>query len=169
MRKIALIAAMSENRVLGKDNKLVWELPADWENFRRVTAGQAFVMGRVSYESEDMLFSDRLNVILSRRPQLELPEGFVRAPDLPAALDLLADEETVFILGGGQVFAQSLPLASYLYLTIVHHEFEGDAFFPPVDWSQWEMVRSVFHPVDDHHAYPFSLQEFRRILPAPKG
>ena len=68
MRKIALIAAMSENRVLGKDNKLVWELPADWENFRRVTAGQAFVMGRVSYESEDMLFSDRLNVILSRRP-----------------------------------------------------------------------------------------------------
>ncbi len=163
MQKIALIAAMSENRVLGKDNKLVWKLPADWENFRRVTAGQAFIMGRVSYESEDMLYSDRLNVILSRRAALELPEGFVHAKDLASALESLATEENIFILGGGKVFAESLPLANYLYLTIVHEEFEGDAFFPVVNWSEWEEVESVYHPADERHAHAFSLKEFRRI------
>ncbi len=162
MQKIALIAAISENRVLGKDNKLVWELPGDWENFKKVTANKAFIMGRKSYESVDMLYSDRLNVVLSRRATLDLPEQYVQAKSLQAGIDLLSAEEEIFILGGALVFAESLPLANYLYLTIVHHEFEGDAFFPEVDWTQWEEVQSVYHPKDERHAYAFSLQEYQR-------
>lgn len=162
MQQIALIAAISENRVLGKDNKLVWELPADWENFKQVTANKAFIMGRKSYESEDMLYSDRLNIVLSRRASLSLPQGYLQAKSLAAGIDLLSAEEEIFILGGAAVFAESLPLANYLYLTIVHHEFAGDAFFPEINWDNWAQVKSVFHPVDERHAYPFSLNEYRR-------
>ncbi len=162
-QKVALIAAISENRVLGKDNKLVWHLPADWENFKQVTAGKPFIMGRTSYESEDMLFSDSFNIVLTRQTNYSLPGKNKTAGSLAAAMEMLAAESEVFILGGGIVFEQSLALANYLYLTIVHQEFEGDSFFPEVDWSEWELVKSLRHEVDERHAHAFSLNEYRRM------
>lgn len=164
IQKIALIAAISENRVLGKDNKLVWTLPADWENFKRVTAGKPFILGRVSYESEDMLYSDVVNVVLTRQENYKVKPEDKTAKDLPSALSLLAEEKEIFILGGGKVFEQSLALANYLYLTIVHHEFEGDSFFPEINWDNWKLVKSVRQEVDHRHTYPFSLNEYQRII-----
>lgn len=162
-QKIALIAAISENHVLGKDNKLVWELPADWENFKRVTKGKPFILGRVSYESEDMLYSDTVNVVLTRQKNYSPKPGDKIAKDIPSALALLANEEVIFILGGGKVFAQSMEIANYLYLTIVHDSFTGDSFFPPINWDNWQLVKSVRHEIDERHQYSFSLNEYQKV------
>lgn len=135
MQRIAAIAAMSENRAIGKDNKLLWSLPDDWANFRRVTDGKPFIMGRKSYEAEDALISDYRNVIITGREEMDLPEHTVIAHSPEAALAILREEPEVFVLGGASVFAQMLPMVNYLYLTIVHHVFNGDAYFPEIDWK----------------------------------
>lgn len=168
MQRIAAIAAMSENRVIGKDNKLPWKLPDDWKNFRRVTAGKPFIMGRKSFQAEDALVSNYRNVIITSRESLETPANTQIAGSPKAALRLLEDEPEVFILGGGSIFEQLMPSINYLYLTIVHDTFEGDAYFPEIDWDRWRLVRSVHHQVDEQHAYPFSLNEYEPAVPAGK-
>lgn len=160
---IAIIAAMAENRTIGIHNRLPWRLPADWENFHKVTEGAPFLMGRNSYEAEDALISSYRNIIISTRPGLSLCNCCSQAGSVEEGLQLLADEPRIFILGGASIFAQTLHLANYLYLTIVHHSFEGDAFFPEIQWDDWQLTRSVFHPVDERHAYPFSLNEYQRV------
>lgn len=163
MQRIAAIAAMSENRVIGKDNKLLWSLPDDWKNFRRVTEGKPFIMGRKSYEAEDALISDYRNVIITRRERMELPEHTLLASSPEKALELLREEEEVFVLGGATIFEQMMPSVNYLYLTIVHHVFQGDAYFPEVDWERWLLVKSDYHKIDDNHDYAFSLNEYELI------
>jgi len=153
---------MSENRVIGIQNHLPWQLPDDWVNFRKVTAGKAFMMGRKSYEAEDALLSDYRNVIVSRQPDLQLPPHCQHAESIEAAMDLLADESEFFILGGAAIFRQTLPLANYLHRTLVHAQVVGDAFFPEVDWSQWTLVRSEEHTADERHEYAFSMEEWQR-------
>ncbi|MEM9919866.1 MAG: dihydrofolate reductase [Bacteroidota bacterium] len=161
-QRIALIAAIGKNYVLGKDNELVWHLPADWENFRRVTKDKPFVMGRTSYESSDMLYSEGRNIILTSRNLEGLPDNFEVARGIPEALARLKEEPEVFILGGGKVYEQTIDLANYLYLTLVHHDFDGDTFFPKPQWDQWLLVKSVYQAVDERHQYDFSLNEYRR-------
>lgn len=163
MQRIAAIAAMSENRAIGKDNKLLWSLPDDWKNFRRVTEGKPFIMGRKSYEAEDALISDYRNVIITSREDMEVAEHILIAHSPNAALRLLEDEEEVFILGGAAVFKQMMPTVNYLYLTIVHHVFDGDAYFPEIDWKLWRLVKSHYHQTDAEHAYAFSLNEYELI------
>ncbi len=160
MPKISLIAALSVNGVIGIANRLPWHLPADWENFHRVTKGKIFIQGRLSYQAADALHSERQDLVLSRNSSLELPAGARRIDSLEAALALVQDEEEVFVLGGASVFKQALPFASYLYLTIVHGVFDGDAFFPPIDWRKWELVRSCRHPQDDEHSHALAMNEY---------
>lgn len=163
-KEIALIAAMSENRVIGVQNRLPWHLPGDWEHFWRTTAGAPFIMGRKSYETADALISTYKNVIISKRESLNLCDNCQQARSIAEALLLLADEPKLFILGGAQVFAQSIHLANAMYLTFVHHQFEGDAFFPEVNWAEWELQESTFHPADSRHAWPFSINIYKRII-----
>lgn len=158
--RISAIAAMSENRAIGKDNKLLWDLPDDWANFRQVTAGKAFIMGRKSYEAEDALISDYRNIIITSNEQMDLPDNAQIALSPKEALNLLAGESEVFILGGSSIFEQMIPYCNYLYLTIVHHVFAADAYFPEINWDQWQLTKSVFHEQDDRHAYSFSLNEY---------
>ena len=161
-QKIALISAMSENQVIGINNRLPWTLPKDWENFRRVTAGKAFLMGRMSYITEDALLSSYRNIILSSQTDLPLCPQCERAANLSEAASLLANEKEYFILGGSKVYEQTMHWANYLYLTIVHAEVEGDAYFPKINWEKWELVESVRHEADAQHAYAFSLNEYRK-------
>lgn len=163
MQKISIVAAMSENHVIGFQNKLAWSLPADWENVHRIVTGKPCIMGRKSYESEDMLYSDYQNIVLSSRPIKNLPNNFIHTTSLAQAFALLAHEPELIIFGGSRVFAETWPMVNYLYLTIVHHHFEGDTFFPTIDWPSWKLVKSLRHEVDEKHAYPFSLNEYQRI------
>lgn len=162
-QRISIISALSENRVIGINNKLPWHLPGDWEHFREITAGKAFIMGRTSYESEDALLSSYRNVVLSRRRALILDEKSVQAQSIEEGIALLNDEPEIFILGGAQIFAQSLSYATFMYLTIVHGHFEGDAFFPEVNWNEWEELSSQFHSKDEKHDYAFSIKRYRRV------
>lgn len=153
---------MSENRVIGLNNRLPWHLPKDWENFWKVTDGKAFLMGRLTYITPDALISPYKNVILTSKSDLAVCDHCTVVPDLSTAFELLQEEEEYFILGGASVYEQTLHLVDYLYLTIVHHTFEGDAHFPAIDWQEWELVKSEKHEVDAEHAYPFSFNEYRR-------
>ena len=167
MQRISIISAMSENHVIGVNNALPWSLPEDWENFRKVTRGKAFLMGRNSYESPDALVSDYRNIVLSSRTNWPSIPKVQFAQSVKEAFNLLKDEQEFFILGGAAVFEQTLHLANYLYLTIVHHEFEGDAFFPSINWKKWQLVKSRKVAVDEKHAYSFSLNEYKRVLSLP--
>ena len=163
-KKISIIAAISENRVLGANNKLVWDLPKDWENFHKVTKGKPCMMGRTSYQSEDMISSEKLKIVITRRSLSDLPENVKVAHSIEQAMELLRSYEEYFILGGGKIFEQTLGLSNYMYLTIVHHEFRGDTFFPKINWSEWELVKSKKVEPDDRHAFPFSMNEYQRIV-----
>jgi dihydrofolate reductase len=165
--ELALSAAMSENRCIGRDNHLPWNLPDEWANFRRISEGKAFLMGRKSYESPDGLYSDYRNVVLSRHPNLPLPHQPAElASSLDEALAALAHEDQVLILGGVSIFEELLPRTDRLYLSIIHAHIEGDVFFPEVDFSEWTRIESIDHPADDHHAYPFSMNQYVRAAKA---
>jgi dihydrofolate reductase len=160
--QLFIIAAMSENRVIGKENSLPWHLPDEWKHFRKVTDGKAFLMGRKSFEAPDALHSTYKNVILSSKQSPAGDSNTVYAKDISSALALLSDEDSVFVLGGASVFLEMLPLVQKLYLTIVHAEVEGDAYFPVVNPDDWELVSSEFHEKDAAHAYSFSMNVYER-------
>jgi dihydrofolate reductase len=155
---ISIIVAMGRNRVIGKDGGLPWSLPDDHENFHQVTAGKPFIMGKLSYLSEDRLLSSYRNVILSTQQDFELCENCEGATSLEEALALTADEPEVFILGGETVFEAALPVANKFLLTLVETNLEGDTYFPEVDWEKWTETESTFHPKDDRNSHAFYLK-----------
>lgn len=160
-----IIAAMSENHVIGVGNSLPWYLPDEWAHFRKVTSGKAFIMGRKSFEAPDALHSGFRNVVITAHPPVQAEPSVEYAADISEALALLSDETDVFILGGASIFEQMLPLAERLYLTIVHAQVEGDAFFPAFDQDEWQLVDTEFHGTDDAHAYAFSMNLYVRKQP----
>lgn len=156
---------MSENHVIGLDNQLPWHLPDEWENFRRITEGKAFIMGRKSYEAPDALHSSYKNIVLTKHIPQGADNEIEFATDIHQALQLLSDENEVFILGGASVFEQTISMADRLYLTIVHAHIDGDAFFPALKMSEWELTESYYHGIDDHHVYSFSMNVYVRKEP----
>jgi dihydrofolate reductase len=166
--QLYMIAAMSENRVIGLENKLPWHLPDEWKHFRKVTEGKPFLMGRKSFEAPDALHSAYRNVILTSQ-KLEREEPNVEyVKDISEALALLSSENEVFVLGGATVFREMLPMVERIYLTIVHTQVEGDAFFPDFDPGEWVLSSSEFHDSDNEHQYSFSMNLYIRKQPDKK-
>ena len=153
---------MAENRAIGKNNSLPWHLPDEWANFRKVTDGKPFLVGRKSFEAPDALHSTYRNVVISKGKNSSKEADTEFAEDISSALALLSSEPAVFVLGGASVFLEMLPLAQRLYLTIVHAQVEGDAFFPVVNQDDWELTSSVFHEKDEKHAFSFSMNVYER-------
>jgi dihydrofolate reductase len=130
--RIALIAAMAEHRVIGRSGLIPWKIPGEQKRFKRITLGHAVIMGRRTYESIGRPLPGRTNIVVSRRPGFR-PEGCFSAPGLAAALALCpAGEEEVFIIGGGQLYREAMPIADRIYLTVVPLTVDGDAFFPEI-------------------------------------
>lgn len=161
-QKISLIAAMSENRVIGRKNQLPWDMPADWAHFHEITHGKPFIMGRNSYEAPDKLLSTTRSIILTTHDLDELCPTCEQASSLEEALKKLEKEPEIFILGGQQVFEASLELANYIYLTLIHTHVEGDAFFPPFSSSDWMLVRDDHHTRDADNPHDYSFREYLR-------
>lgn len=138
---ISLIAAMAENRVIGKNNTIPWDLPADRQRFRSLTMGHPVIMGRKTYESIGFPLEGRTNIVITRQKNFQA-KGCLIAHDLRSALDLAGNADEVFICGGGDLYRQALPLANRIYLTIIHRDQEGDVFFPhiPVGFTEVERV-----------------------------
>lgn len=127
--KLTIIVAMSENRVIGRDGGLPWHLSEDLKRFRRLTTGHAIIMGRRTYESIGRVLPQRRNIILTRQPDYRV-DGAAVFSSLDEALAHLADEEEVFIIGGGELYRQALPRTDRIELTLIHDHIEGDTWFP---------------------------------------
>ena len=163
---VAMIAALSRNRVIGVENQLPWYLPEDLRFFKRMTQAKPLVMGRKTFASIGRPLPGRLNIVVTRDSTFH-HDGVRVCHDLASAL-ALADQqatidgcEEIMVMGGGEIYAQALPFASRLYLTEVDVEVEGDARFPELDDSQWEEVQRVpGEPADGQPDYSFV--EYRR-------
>lgn len=161
--KISLVVAMSENRVIGRDNGLPWRLSGDLRYFKAVTMGKPIVMGRKTYESIGRPLPGRRNIVLTRDPAYRAP-GCEVCPDLEQALALVGDVPEVMIIGGGALYAATLDRADRIYLTEVHATVEGDTWFPALDASRWKECSRERHEGDegDGLAYSFVVLERRR-------
>ena len=139
---ISLIAALASNRAIGKDNALLWHLPEDMRHFRETTRGKPVIMGRKTWESLPESFRPlpgRHNIVVSRDPAYQA-SGATLVRSFEDAVQQAADEEEVFVIGGGELYSQALPLASRLYLTEIAQSFDGDVFFPEVPPQDWQEI-----------------------------
>ena len=154
---VSLIWAMADNRVIGIENRLPWKLQADMQWFRKHTLGKPIVMGRLTFESFGAKpLPGRRNLIVSRDANYRA-EGIEVYTSLEAALQAANDAEEVMIIGGASVYAQALPRADRLYMTLVHAEVEGDAWFPEFPLNEWREVERHDHAADDKNPYPYSF------------
>jgi len=159
---ITLIAAVAENKVLGKDNAIIWHLPDDFKHFKALTSHHYIIMGRKTFESFPKPLPNRTHVIITRQSDYVVPEHCVVVHSLDEALELTKKEDEVFVIGGGEIYTLALPKADKLELTQVHASFDGDAFFPEFSTSDWHLVKEDYHPKDEKHAYDFTFQTYSR-------
>jgi dihydrofolate reductase len=151
MGSITLVAAVSENRVIGRNGELPWRLPADLRRFRRLTLGHPVLMGRKTFDSIGKALDGRDNWVLSRDLRFAAPGVRVfRTLDVALAA---ARELDLMVIGGAQLYAQTLPHATHLELTCVRTRAEGDTFFPVLDPDEWHQIAHEHHPADARHAH----------------
>jgi dihydrofolate reductase len=155
--RIALIAAMADDRAIGIDNRLPWKLPADMQWFRRHTLGKPVIMGRKTYESfGGRSLPDRLNIVITSDTAYQA-EGALVVHDIEAALAAAGDVEELMIIGGESFYRQMLPRADRFYLTLVHGRFQADAWFPAFEMAEWRELAREEHPVDEKNPYACSF------------
>lgn len=142
---VSLIVAMSRNGVIGLDGTLPWHIPAELKRFKALTMGHPIVMGRKTWDSIGRLLPGRTTIIVSRNSSLRVQGAHV-ARSLEEALELARPDPETFVIGGAEIFRLALPYAGRIYLTTVAIECAGDTFMPPIDWAQWQRMRSESHP-----------------------
>ena len=149
---ISLIAALGKNNVIGVDNKLPWKLSADLKRFKAITSGKPVIMGRKTFESIGRPLPNRTNIIITRDKNYRA-EGCIAVHDLDGALKAAGDGE-IMVIGGAQIYAEFLPRAHRMYLTIIEKEFDGDAYFPEYNDHEWKIIHKEDHE-DDGLKYSF--------------
>jgi len=152
----AIIAAMAENRVIGLNNKMPWDLPTDRRRFHRITRGHPVILGRKTFESIGRPLSLRTNIVLTRRQGYSAP-GCIVVHDLAAAFAACAETDEAFICGGADVFRETIAQVDKIYLTIIHREIEGDAFFPGIPSHFVELERTSVEDI-----MPYDLVLYQR-------
>lgn len=157
---IILIAAASENNVIGNKGRIPWDLPDDVKHFRSLTEGHPIIMGRKTFESLGRPLSNRRNIVITR--QNVLFKGCEIVHSLEEALKQCQGESEVYIIGGGEIYHEALSKADRIELTRVHTQIDGDAFFPEIDDSYWRLMKEEPHPVDPRHEYAFTFQRWDR-------
>ncbi len=162
LNNISIIVAIAENRAIGKDNRLLWHLSDDLKRFKKLTTGHTMIMGRNTFLSlPGGALPNRRHIVISDIPG----ESFERcemARSIDEAVQLAGSEEECFVIGGGMVYRQFLPLAGKLYLTLVHKSFEADTFFPEIDFSRWKAVYTEEVDAGDRNEYAHTYTEYIR-------
>jgi dihydrofolate reductase len=156
---IIMIAAVAENNALGKNNELVWHLPNDFKRFKSLTTGHHIIMGRKTFESFPKPLPNRTHVVITRQENYR-PEGCIVVNSIEKAIAICPENETSFIIGGGEIYNLGLPYADKLEITRVHHSFEADAFFPEINPDDWLEIQTEFNPIDDKHNYEYTYQTY---------
>lgn len=158
---VALVVAMDEQGVIGVDNRLPWRLPADLKHFKAITLGKAVVMGRKTHESIGRPLPGRTNIVVTRSEDYQA-EGCRIAHDVAEALALAHESDQIMVIGGGVLYEACLPLAQRIYLTRVHHSFNGDTRFPALDPQAWRQTERSDFPADGDNPYPYSFIVLQR-------
>jgi dihydrofolate reductase len=160
---ISLIAAVAENGVIGKDNKLPWHLPADLQFFKKTTLGHPIIMGRKNFESIGKVLPGRTNIILTRNQNFKTPEGCVKTHSLKAAFDVAENTATdeCFVIGGAEIYKEALPFCQKLYITRVHGIFEGNAFMPEYE-KDFRKISNVSNNPDERNKYAYDFTVWER-------
>jgi dihydrofolate reductase len=160
--KLAIIVAMDEHRLIGKNNDLPWKLSADLQFFRRTTMGKPIVMGRNTHESIGRPLPGRQNIVITSQADYQA-EGCDVVNSLENALALCRDAEEVMVMGGASLYEQTVALADKLYLTRVHANLDGDTWFP--EWSErdWQLISSEPHQADEKNQYDYSFELYQRV------
>lgn len=160
---ISLVVAAAENNAIGKNNHLLWHLPNDLKFFKNITWGMPVVMGRKTFEAVNKPLPGRFNIVITRQADWKA-EGTITATELNDAIKKAAETncKEAMIIGGGEIYKQSMAIADIIYITRVHTILEGDTFFPAIDETQWELVSNEDFEKDEKHQYAYSFQKWER-------
>lgn len=166
---LAVIVAVAENAVVGRDNALPWHLPADLRHFKQTTLGKPIVMGRKTFESIGRPLPGRTNIVISTNPDFLAP-GITAVGSIEQALIAAQDVATsdaceeLFVIGGASIYVDAIPLADRLYITEVHAQVAGDVSLPAIDWSVWQETRRERYSADAQNQYDYSFVVYERVL-----
>ncbi|MEA3317107.1 MAG: dihydrofolate reductase [Bacteroidota bacterium] len=158
---ISIIVAVAQNNVIGKNNQLLWHIPRDMKHFRETTTGHNIISGRKTFESFGKPLPKRTNIIITRNKEYT-QEGCVIVNSLEEAINHAKNDSEIFIIGGGEIYKQALEIADRIYLTQVHHSFDGDTFFPEINKTKWKEIKKEYFEADDKNKYPISIITFDR-------
>ena len=160
---INLIVAKASNNVIGAKNDLIWHLPNDLKHFKNLTSGHPIIMGRKTFESLGRPLPNRTNIVVTRDKDWQA-ENIEKEFSLEKAIESAKKiNEDIYIIGGGNIYKQAMEFADVLYITEVHHEFEGDTYFPEIDEEIWEEVDRENFMKDEKHPYAYSYVTYKRI------
>lgn len=159
---VTIIAAIANNNVLGKDNQLIWHIPADLKRFKKETSGHHIIMGRKTFESLGRALPNRVNVIISRNLNYPAPGGCIVVSSLEEALEVAKNDTTPFIIGGAQIYSEAIKIADKLDITHVYHDFEGDVFFPEIDENIWTLTHQEDFKADETNPFNYSFISYKR-------
>ena len=157
-----IIVAVAENNAIGKDNQLLWHLSDDLKRFKSLTSGHHIIMGRKTFESFPKPLPNRTHVVITKQEDYKVPHGIIVVNSLKDALDVAKEDNQPFIIGGGEIYNQSLEVANKIELTRVHHNFEADTFFPKIDNSIWKETSNVYHKKDAKNEFDYSFISYTR-------
>ena len=160
---INLIVAKASNNVIGAKNDLIWHLPNDLKHFKNLTSGHPIIMGRKTFESLGRPLPNRTNIVVTRDKDWQA-ENIEKEFSLEKAIESAKKiNDDIYIIGGGNIYKQAMEFADVLYITEVHHEFEGDTYFPEIDEEIWEEVARENFMKDEKHPYAYSYVTYKRI------
>ena len=162
-----MIAAAAENKALGKDNQLIWHLPNDFKRFKSLTTGHHIIMGRKTFESFPKPLPNRTHVIITRQRDYQA-EGCIVVDSIEKAIEKCPENEESFIIGGGEIYRLAMPYSDKIELTVVHHVFDADAFFPEINPEDWHLTHTDFQTKDEKHLYDYSYETYVRKQKTPQ-
>jgi dihydrofolate reductase len=154
---------MDSNRLIGKNNSLPWHLPADLAFFKATTMGKPIIMGRKTFASIGKALPGRQNIVVTRDCNFDAPDCEV-ASSIDAAIAIVDDTEEVMLIGGASLYQQTIDVADIIYLTLIHHEFKGDTWFPEINPEFWKLVSQDDFEADEKNPFAYSLVKYLREI-----
>jgi len=157
---ISIIVAIGENHAIGKNNQLLWHMPNDLKHFKDVTSGRTIIMGRKTFDSVGKPLPRRRNIVVTRQ-DITIP-GCEVVKSIEDGIALCTGEDEVFIGGGAEIYRQAMHLTNRIYLTVIHHAFDADTFFPEIDKNEWKETERENYQPDEKNAFPYSFITLER-------
>lgn len=160
---LSIIVAISDNNVIGKDNKLIWHLPEDLKRFREITTGHTIIMGRKTFESLGRVLPNRKHIVLTRDKSYQVDNENVEiVNDIERLEEYINPEEENFVIGGAIIYSQLMPKVDKMYITKIHEKFEGDAYFPVINEEEWKETERYQGIKDDKNIYDYEFITYVR-------